>query len=114
MFLTERLRLYKGASRLIVLMLRLVSLRKCGQFHEPEPKQRDQPEPCAPAVRYSGGRTVCTHRATVTPSLCSTSPNSAISRSHGLQRFATVSVELSVYTGQQLPLVSVARAQTAR
>jgi hypothetical protein len=61
---------YKGASRLIVL----VCLHKCGQFHEPEPKQRDQPEPWAPAVRYGVSRTVCTHRATVTPSLCSTSP----------------------------------------
>jgi hypothetical protein len=39
-----------GASRLLgqglVLVLRLVCLRKCGRFHEPEPKQRDQPEPC--------------------------------------------------------------------
>jgi hypothetical protein len=45
----------------------------CGQFHEP--KQRDQPEPCARAVRYSVGRAVCTHWQ-VTLSLCSTSTSS--------------------------------------
>jgi hypothetical protein len=52
----------KGASTLLILVLRLVCLRKCGRFHEPEPKQRDQPEPCARAVRCSVGRAVCTHR----------------------------------------------------
>jgi hypothetical protein len=64
----------KDASRLLVL--RLVCLCKCGRFHEPEPKQRDQLEPCARAVRYSVG-TVSIHcrytPATVTPSLCTTS-----------------------------------------
>jgi hypothetical protein len=57
-----------------MLVLRLVCLGKCGRFYEPE--QRDKPEPCARAVRYSVGRAVRTHRATVTPSLCSTSSNS--------------------------------------
>jgi hypothetical protein len=52
----------QGVSTLLGLMIRLVCLRKCGRFHEPEPKQRDQPEPCARAVRYSVGRAVCTHR----------------------------------------------------
>jgi hypothetical protein len=41
----------KDVSRLQVLgpalVLRLVSLRICGRFHEPEPKQRDPPEPWA-------------------------------------------------------------------
>jgi hypothetical protein len=46
----------------LVLVLRLVCLRKCGRFHEPEPKQRDQPEPWARAVGYSVGSAVCTHR----------------------------------------------------
>jgi hypothetical protein len=49
----------EGESRLFVL--RLVFLRKCGRFHEPEPKQRHEPEPCARAVRYSVGSAVCTH-----------------------------------------------------
>jgi hypothetical protein len=43
------------------LAIRLVYLSECGRFHEPEPKQRDQPEPCARAVRYSVGRAVRTH-----------------------------------------------------
>jgi hypothetical protein len=56
----------EGASTLLVLVL-----RECGRFHEPE--QRDQPEPCARAVRYSVGRAaVCTYRQ-VTPRDCSTS-----------------------------------------
>jgi hypothetical protein len=54
----------KGASTLLgyelVFVLRLMCIRKCGRFHEP--KQRDQLEPCARAVRYSVGRAVCTHR----------------------------------------------------
>jgi hypothetical protein len=55
----------EGASTLLGLrlLLRLVCLRKCGRFHEPEPSYRDQLEPCARAVRYSIGRAaVCTHR----------------------------------------------------
>jgi hypothetical protein len=43
----------------------LLRVHKCGRFHEPKPEsdQRDQPEPWAPAVRYTVGRAaVCTHR----------------------------------------------------
>jgi hypothetical protein len=52
-----------GASILLILglVIRLVCLRKCGRFHEPEPKHRDQPELRAGRVRYSVGRAVCTH-----------------------------------------------------
>jgi hypothetical protein len=52
----------KGAPTLLMLVLRLVCLRKCARLHEPEPKQREKPKPCARAVRYSVGRAVCTHR----------------------------------------------------
>jgi hypothetical protein len=44
-----------------LLEVRLACLRKCGRFHEPEPKQWDQPEPWAREFHYSVGRAVCTH-----------------------------------------------------
>jgi hypothetical protein len=40
----------------------------------------------------------------------SPSISSVINRSHGLEGFATVSIELCVHTGQQSPRVSTARA----
>jgi hypothetical protein len=41
----------------------------------------------------------------------SSSPSSAVNRSHGIEWFATVLVDLSVHTRQQTPRVSATRAQ---
>jgi hypothetical protein len=41
----------------------------------------------------------------------SPSPSSAIIQKYGLEKFATVSVQLSVHTGQKSPQVSAARVQ---
>jgi hypothetical protein len=53
------IQMLKGASRLLALVFRLVCLRECGRFHEPEHKQRGQPVPWARWVRYSVGRASC-------------------------------------------------------
>jgi hypothetical protein len=46
----------------LALVFRLLCLHKCGRFHEPEHKQRHQQQPLAREVRYSVGRTACTHQ----------------------------------------------------